>query len=348
MPGTIDFLIGSGPTAEHADYINGEAASDLLYPVIEKVGRMIGEGQIHTVTGNQIAVFGAVTSEKYFRELIYAPGAFHGTVIGTGVRLDFGLRLWDDWIRCTGISVEHIASTVPTVAGGGPFSMIAVELSANQTVDQCIIRNGTNNPGESKSGVADGVALAFPGFNLLNSLIINSEWGVINAGLKIIQINGVTSCNNPQNGFGFIGNAFMTLENSYAFGNTADDIAMIGVGGTFESNASEDASADDMGGSGHLINRVTANEIVNGTAGSEDINLKVASTLIGAGVAPTAGGVPPFALGHDIYGHARGQPGRAPSIGAHEPLIAHAAAGNPQFKGSPTRAFFGQLRVVKA
>lgn len=84
---------------------------------------------------------------------------------------------------------------------------------------------------------------------------------------------------------------------------------------TSSNNLSDDATADDGGGSNHLINQTLADLFVSTTVGSEDLHLKVGSPAINAGVDL---GTTPAGVQFDIDNYDRDTTGVTWDIGADE------------------------------
>jgi len=71
---------------------------------------------------------------------------------------------------------------------------------------------------------------------------------------------------------------------------------------TSSNNLSSDATADDAGGTGHLLNKTSANQFVSTVDGSEDLHLKTDADAIGVG---TDLGTTPTGVNIDINGSDR-------------------------------------------
>ncbi len=89
--------------------------------------------------------------------------------------------------------------------------------------------------------------------------------------------NGYAINMNPQT-------ANLQVKNSYFGGASTED--MFGTGGTnptIENCITSDASADDLGGSGNLINRAAVDQFTNATSGSEVLTLLETADCVDAG-----------------------------------------------------------------
>ena len=84
---------------------------------------------------------------------------------------------------------------------------------------------------------------------------------------------------------------------------------------TASNNLSSDDSADDAGGSGHIINKPASKQFVSTLSGSEDLHLKFISAAIDAGVDL---GTTPDGVQYDINGKDRDAENSIWDIGAHE------------------------------
>jgi hypothetical protein len=84
---------------------------------------------------------------------------------------------------------------------------------------------------------------------------------------------------------------------------------------TASNNLSSDDSADDAGGSGHIINKPASKQFVSTLSGSEDLHLKFISAAIDAGVDL---GTSPDGVQYDIDGKDRDAENSIWDIGAHE------------------------------
>jgi len=88
---------------------------------------------------------------------------------------------------------------------------------------------------------------------------------------------------------------------------------------TATNNLSSDASADDAGGAGHLINKTSANQFVSTAGGSEDLHLKAGADAIDAG---TDLGTTPTGVNFDIDNRDRDAEGDVWDMGADEYVAA--------------------------
>ena len=89
---------------------------------------------------------------------------------------------------------------------------------------------------------------------------------------------------------------------------TAEDFYFPGTNPDSDTNLSSDDTADDGGGSGHLISKTAADQFVSTASGSEDLHLKTGADAINAGtdLAATPFGVEIDADGYDRNANARG------------------------------------------
>jgi hypothetical protein len=99
------------------------------------------------------------------------------------------------------------------------------------------------------------------------------------------------------------------VSNNVSTNNAGADFSLTNVA-VVSNNASEDATADDFGGAGHLVNQTIANLFVDAAGGN--FAVKVGSSLIDAG---TATGAPT----DDVLAATRTA---TPDIGAFEYLTA--------------------------
>ena len=76
----------------------------------------------------------------------------------------------------------------------------------------------------------------------------------------------------------------ISMETSSVGGIAADFTFSGSTNGVSSNNLSEDATADDGGGSDHQISKTVANQFVSTTGGSEDLHLKTGSDAIDTGV----------------------------------------------------------------
>lgn len=96
---------------------------------------------------------------------------------------------------------------------------------------------------------------------------------------------------------------------------TVKDFSFPGTTVDDATNLSTDATADDGGGSGNLINKTASNQYVSTTVGSEDLHLKAGADAIDAG---TDLGTSPSNVQFDIDNYDRDTGGGAWDIGADE------------------------------
>jgi len=127
-----------------------------------------------------------------------------------------------------------------------------------------------------------------------------------------------------------------TLKNVIAMGTqapngTATDFQYLGTTPVDANCMSSDATGDDGGGSGNLINKVATNQFVSTTTGSEDLHLKSGADAINAGVDLVT---TPTGVNFDIDNRDRDAEGDTWDIGADEFVAAVVAAA--QFKYLPS------------
>lgn len=219
---------------------------------------------------------------------------------GTGIRAGAGsiVRIVNlfDYFRFIGFEV-----------GGGlsyaSGTTVGINPRANGLVDKCIVHDITETTaslsyciGIQISGanatirnclLFDLYAVGTHATSYVNGILINNYTGV-----SVIN-NTIRNCNHSANKIAYgIRNlaASAVIENNGVFDTTTTgtkaDFLWEGTeaGSQTDSNCSSDATADDRGGTGCLVNKTSANQFISTADGSEDFRLKATADMKSAGV----------------------------------------------------------------
>jgi hypothetical protein len=226
---------------------------------------------------SNVAIDGYTTDATYFITLTVAGAADvasgvsqrHDGTAGSGVLFDganltSGVAINDDYTQFEWFEIIRTGG-----ANGRPA--VGVENASNVILDHLLIHNYTTGLASYGIKGADNSS-----FTARNCIIYDGQ----STG---IRLNGTPSTATVQNCtvYGITGTGIsqdagtLTVTNSISMGNTTDF-----SGGTQSYNMSSDATAT---GTGSLINKVTADQFVSITGGSEDLHLKAGSDAINVG-----------------------------------------------------------------
>ena len=302
----------------------------------------VGECYNDSAFNESVTFNGGGTLGLNSARLSVASGQRHDGTAGTGAR----------------ISRTASASTIISISTTGvPRTVEWLELNGNDNdITEGFNVNNTTTPhvgryllvhNLQRSSVVYGIRAQDPA-HILNTIV----YGIVSTNTGSLQaagiadeggaaddfralnctVHGVTRNNGTGAGSGIkaaANNAAKVIKNCIAVataGTTSGTKADFVYGGNNvddSNNLSSDATADDAGGSGHLINQVTADQFVSTTGGSEDFHLKTGADAIDAGVdlATT-----PTGVNIDIDGRDRDAQADTWDIGADEFVAAGGGA----------------------
>ncbi len=298
MPTTVIETIGPGQ--DYATFNLWETATRLDLVALDEIRvglMMVLEAAPHST----INAIGTSDATRYREVRSGAVGA--GLTFASG-----GLDVSQAYSRATGLRLRYTGSEsggiVCTVRDGGVVSRCLIEYAGTSVSGSFKLLRTRNNAGFSatiRSCVLDareGVSVG-PGSNLIDHV----------SGTGPVLIENCTGYATLANFGVALDGRFggtWTVRNTAMFGAGTQDFLM-GTAPTVEYCASGDATADDNGGAGNLINIVAESALSDPANG--DFALASGSQFIGAGVAV----VPGF---NDIAGNAHGRAG-AWDIGAY-------------------------------
>lgn len=214
-----------------------------------------------------------------------------------------------DHIRLEGLNIKSTANvTALATAGGG------ISVANDVRVTECIIEGATTTAWLALMSNDTDLILT-----MRNCVIYNAGNGSA-LGAAAIKSATIQHCTIIGTGSGFAcewgpsAGQTHTLNNNYVASGSNLAFHRVGSGGTVVAsyNASSDATGDDPGATGALINKAVVDQFVSIGAGTEDFHLKAGSALIGAGT-------PLAAVPLDIVGTTRSL--TVPDIGGFEYVI---------------------------
>lgn len=253
--------------------------------------------------------------------LTAASGEQHNGIAGTGVRIVAGsvsvnttIAVTVSWLEVDGDGANIAAAWCSYIENTKIFNMIfhnldgnrvaislMVELRRNSTLLNSIVYNN-NNIG---TGDTVGINIKPSGFHvdLLNVTVFDISHPTADSHGVLLSYDSAHD----------VKNVISVDSNDGASGK---DFRFVGTATDSETNLSSDDSADDAGGSGHLIGETAANQFVS--TSPVNLHLKTGADAINAG---TDLGVTPSGVEIDIDGWNRDSdtPSRDPwDMGAHE------------------------------
>ncbi len=241
---------------------------------------------------------------------------------GTGNTLVLGVAVTVEWLE---------------IDGANQGSQVrSIDINVGSTIKNMIIHDVTNS-----SGACSGIDIANVNVDVLNTII----YDVLGTAAGTAGTYGIFNVGGTSRTYNFLNNTIYNVLNNNgtgeAFGmNDLDDVAtyhvrnniIMGTGGTSsgtiqdfdfqgssnidtDTNMSADATADDGGGSGHLVSKTTANQFVSTVSDNEDLHLKSGADAIDAGTDLVT---TPTGVNFDIDNRDRDSEGDTWDIGADE------------------------------
>ena len=187
------------------------------------------------------------------------------------------------------------------------------------TIRNNIIR-GENQP-KAVGGSGRLITAATHEVRVTNNIVFDGYNSTDSSGVGINSIYGSTAqyiYNNTVYNCGtniLSGASNPIFKNNLAVGKQGTSDFSITSSSSHSNNLSSDGTADDYGGTDHVVNAVTAKQFVSTVSGSEDLHLKFISAAIDAGVDL---GTSPDGVQYDIDGKDRDAENSIWDIGAHE------------------------------
>ena len=312
--GVVVKSIGTGVGRQYstiADWETGESG-DLVTAQEIRVGKLFKDSEFDLTA--QILINGATTNSSYYMQLTVAESDRHTGIAGTGVVIDgqtesgaigfscFNIRdnytvvEWIEAKRCRGsgsgasiqitddgtnrtdgiliqnVIIHDFDDTGFTIRGIG-WANITVGSQSN-IIRNCIIYDGDRAGIQGDSANTDGVTATIENCSIDGSNIM----------LAGIYEDG-NSCAAPAD-------VAFTVRNTIVMNTTTEDYddstpAPDEWCGSREYSISEDASADDDGGTGNLVSKTYSGQFVNTSTGFENLHLKAGSDAIDNGTAGT-------------------------------------------------------------
>jgi hypothetical protein len=246
--------------------------------VVEK-GEMYADS---TFTGT-VTIDDSTTDSTRYMWLTAADSQRHSGRAGTGVVIDpsgTGIVVYVkdpytkvEWLEITGFN-------------GSSAAAVAIDGAGNNTISNMLIHDF---PDASNDVVGIWVFNSTPGNLLSNTIIYNGDSHAIltgNTGTSI-TVDNVTIYNIP-GGAGIRNqtDTVVTVKNTIAMNCVSG--AFQSTGGTWGAesgyNMSSDATGDDPGATGALINKTASSQFFSLNSGAEDLHLKAGSSAIDTGV----------------------------------------------------------------
>jgi hypothetical protein len=195
-----------------------------------------------------------------------------GAVVQPPAAAGYGISIEDAYTVVEWLEVD--GSNVTTLSSDG----VQVEVAGtnNVTIQYLIIHDWD----ETNDG---GIYADQDYLTVRNTIIYGNYCSVqLGTGGDYGTFQNVTIHGGPNCGFMVYGSTGWIVENVISMGATGDDFSDDGSIATCNNNMSEDSTADDCGGSGHLINQTIADQFVS-ISGSIDLHLKSGADAIDSG-----------------------------------------------------------------
>lgn len=343
-------------TLWEADLDNGAeyAASD------DAVGECYADSDFDEVSA--VTINGGGTIGLSSVHLTVASGERHDGTAGTGVRMTQGSS--DNYIKFNLSPAASVGSNlriswleIDVNGGGGAAFNVNGAFTRVPTIDHTLCHDATSTGGVHTAGMVAAssrdcrvhnnifynltrdssaqIAMLFLDSDLanggcLNNTVYNVQNGSTGDGDGIVIVTNSASNNNVQN--------------NISVGNKTNDFSIPAANAGIGYNLSSDATGDDGGGAGEIINVTVADQFVSTVGGSEDLRLKSGADAIGAGFDL---GTTPTDVNFDIAGRNRDAEGDVWDIGAHQ----FVSAGGPSaIAGNATVSFTsaGNLKATGA
>lgn len=274
--------IGSGQT--YTTIADWEAATD---NDLTGGGGTIETGELTDASyAETVVLAGATTSSTGYRHLTADPGNEYDPIAGTGATItattDTGVvEITENYARLSRIRVAN--------TGAGTTQRRVIKLVGTNTVVLAVVADGSSaTTSNTNVGSAGFYCDPAGSGNIFSSIAIG--------GGAAGNYNGFYGNNNAWNwyncvaydfkAYGFnMGSAMdspATVENCIAMSNATEDFSSLG-GTTAVSNncLSDDATADDLGGTGHVINETVANIFTD--AANDDFSIVASSAAHNTG-----------------------------------------------------------------
>ena len=233
----------------------------------------------HTADTTTCLIDGSITTTSFYHDIKAAPASRAGTVwSNTKYRLEpatsFCIAIGDNYVEISGLQLTVTAGAYPAFVralqvgakihhnlfvGSGAADSYAIEMHTQTDPTPSVYRNLFYDLDDGSTDCGGIYMVGSLGYaRIFNNTFYNVA--------KAISPANTTS-------------ASLQVRNNHAFGNRGVEYT-IAAGITSSNNLSEDGSADDAGGTGHLIN-VTTTEFVN--AAAKDFHLASTSSAINNG-----------------------------------------------------------------
>lgn len=316
-PATITKSIGTSSrdystiTAWEADldtqgvYANGDSA----------VGECYNDSNfIYTHEGGQLNINGGVSVGLNSVTLTVPSSDRHDGTLGTGTTIlaDGTTSKETVQIFINNCTIEWLSIEVDGIGSYSNGNGINYTLNATGggytsggTIRNNIVR-GENQP-KAVNGSAALIDARSHEIRVYNNIVFDGYNATDSSGIGIYSAYGNTNqfiYNNTAYNCGtniYSAAVNPTFKNNLAVGKQAAGDFNITSSSSHSNNLSSDGTADDYGGTDHIVNAVTANQFISIVAGAEDLHLAGSSDAIKAGVVLTE----PEGIEYDIDGQVR-------------------------------------------
>ena len=267
------------PSGQGGDYTTLAAweAQNLDLVTATAIENAIIDGDWTGITDSTAtSINGWTTNASYYINIYTTAAARHsGKWDSTKYRLsitgqyDTAIDNYADYVYITGL---QISGSHALWARYG-INSASTGASTKFGIDKCIIVNfgGTGAYGIQVADAAGYIRNTII-YGSTNSFYYGIYFSSVNAGTWVLNNVTVYNCSNkgiyPRYGSGH------SIENCVSMAGTQDFNYDFGGTGSINNNVSSDATADDAGGIGHLINKTASNQFVSLTGGSEDFHVK--------------------------------------------------------------------------
>lgn len=237
--------------------------------------------------GDYVTIDGSTTDADHYMWLTVAISDRHNGTAGTGALIDCNnvtnggsaVLIQDNYTKTEWI--EGIKCT------GGTLAQFEVR-ETTDVIIQNVLAHNFADASNNVSGIrAMTNSTANASMTVRNVIVYDGDFaGIVTGGSgtgnRDAIVQNVTVYGNT-NGIAQRETGTFTVTNAISMGNSSSDFRSLAGTFTANYNLSSDATADDWGGTGNLINITASNQFVSLTAGSEDFHLKSGADAINAG-----------------------------------------------------------------
>ena len=259
---------------------------------------------------NETLKLSAATSNANYYQWLTAPdGQRHTGRAGTGAKIKFtgtvyasGLPILIDATSANFSIIEYLDIDCAGLGGApnsAPYGLSAIVSGYDCTIRNNIIHDAVGNDGGTRDMSGIGCDLYYGNCYVYNNIVYEfNRQGYTGNGISgayrtyaRIENNTVYRCpHGISAGFNQTntGGVLATNKNNISMDNALGDFAYDASPTVTSLNCmSSDVTADDAGGTGHLISKSSTNQFISKTAGSEDLRILATADAVGAGLTLT-------------------------------------------------------------